>query len=110
MNRIIYEIPIRATLNDTFSIALEVDVPPGYDWTAVEYDSVVLDLVSSDIEDGYRVFIFKGKTKGSTQLIFNNVGTDNIVINEKEYTIVVPPSIIKTTYGPNIIGNAQMES
>jgi hypothetical protein len=109
MSRITFETPIKVPLGDTFSISLEVGSPEGYDWIVSEYSSIALELESSLIEDGYRVFIFKGRSKGTSQLIFDNESPDSEMIEQREYTIDVPANRIEYRYGPNLLDNAQME-
>jgi hypothetical protein len=109
MSRITFETPIKVPLGDTFTISLEVGVPSGYDWIVSEYSPIRLELEPSTIEDGYRVFIFKGKSKGTSQLIFDNVSPDNDIIEQREYTIDVPFQRTEYRYGPNLLDNAQME-
>jgi predicted secreted protein len=110
MSRITYETPIKVTQFDEFSISLETDVPTGYDWIVSEYDDVSLSLESSIIEDGYRVFIFRGRSKGTSQLILDNISPDTEIIEQREYTIIVPAQRTEYRYGPNLLGNAQMET
>lgn len=109
MARIVYETPITVHKDDTFSISFEVGNPEGYDWSAYSYSTVTLTLIANQVADDFRSFTFRARSKGETQLIFNNSHPTEGVLTQREYTVNVPYEREEYRYGPNLLNNAQLE-